>query len=145
MKTENCYLVPTLSAMYVSQTEPVARAFWLARLTPMLENISVPLSKAYKAGLKIGFGTDSAPGSPMYDTGVEFRYRKEYIGMDDLDILLQATRINADIAGLSGKKGQIIAGADADLLLIDGKPDKDISVMYKLPEAVWKHGKRIEQ
>lgn len=143
MKTRDCYLVPTLSAMYVSQTEPEARAFWLARLTPMLENISVPLNKAYKAGLQIGFGTDSAPESPMYDTGVEFRFRKEYVGMNDLDILLQATIVNAEIAGLTNKKGQIIEGADADMVLIDGKPDKDISAMYKLPDRVWKLGKRV--
>lgn len=142
--TDDCYLVPTLSAMYVSQTEPKERAFWLARLTPMLENISVPLNKAYKAGLKIGFGTDSAPGSPMYDTGVEFRFRKEYAGMGDLDILIQATKINAEIAGLKKSKGQIVSGLDADLVLIDGDPDKDISAMYKFPEHVWKAGKHVK-
>lgn len=144
LKTEDCILIPTFSAMHVSQTDPEERKFWLERLTPMLEKCGVSIERAYKAGAKIGFGTDSAPGSPMYEEGVEFRYRKEYAGMDDLDILMQATKINAEIAGLAEKKGQIMKGLDADLILVEGKPDLDISAMYKRPETVWKAGEIIK-
>lgn len=34
LASEDSYLVPTLAAMYVSQTDPQERSFWLARLTP---------------------------------------------------------------------------------------------------------------
>lgn len=143
LKTEDCYLIPTFSAMYVSQTEPVQRAFWLERLTPMLEKCGAAMELAYQSGAPIGFGTDSAPGSPMYEEGVEFRYRKEYAHMKDLDILLQATKYSAAIAGLANQKGEIGAGLDADLILIDGKPDLDISAMYRHPAAVWKAGRPV--
>lgn len=141
MKTETCCLVPTFSAMYVSQTEPKAREFWLARLTPMLEKCGANMERAYLAGASIGFGTDSAPGSPMYEEGVEFRYRKEYAHMKDLDILLQATKYSAKIAGLEERKGELKPGMDADLVLVEGKPDKEISALYCRPAAVWKGGK----
>lgn len=143
MKTKDCILVPTFSAMYVSQQEPEARKFWLARLTPMLEQCGRGIERAYHAGAAIGFGTDSAPGSPMYEEGVEFRFRKEYAGMKDLDILLQATKLSAKIAGLEGKKGEIQEGTDADLILVNGKPEEDISALYHRPDAVWKNGVRV--
>lgn len=92
LASEDSYLVPTLAAMYVSQTDPQERSFWLARLTPMLEDCAKAIGYAYRAGALIGFGTDSAPMSPQYDTGVEFRFRREYCGMENMDILLQATK-----------------------------------------------------
>ena len=139
LTSEDSYLVPTLAAMYVSQTDPQERAFWLARLTPMLESCAKTIGYAYRAGAVIGFGTDSAPMSPQYDTGVEFRFRKEYCGMENLDILLQATRNSALIAGLPDV-GEIKPGMKADLILADGDPAADLSAMYVPPVQVWKNG-----
>ena len=144
MNTEDVYLVPTFLAMYVSQTDPKERAFWLARLTPMLENCAQAIEKAYKAGAKLGFGTDSAPKSPQYEQGVEFRFRKEYCHMENVDILLQATKWSAQIAGISDKVGEIKKGMQADLILVDGDPEKELSVMYKPPVQVWKKGKLVK-
>ena len=139
LTAKNTCLIPTLSAMYVSQTDPKERAFWLARLTPMLESSAKTIGYAYRAGALIGFGTDSAPMSPQYDTGVEFRYRKEYCGMTNEDILLQATKNNAMIAGLTDR-GEIREGMKVDLVLVDGDPVADISAMYTPPVQVWKNG-----
>ena len=131
--------MPTLAAMYVSQTDPQERSFWLSRLTPMLEDCAKAIGYAYRAGALIGFGTDSAPMSPQYDTGVEFRFRREYCGMDNMDILLQATKNSAQIAGLSDV-GEIKPGMKADLILVDGDPVAELSAMYVPPVQVWKNG-----
>lgn len=141
-RTEDCFLVPTMGAMYVSQTDPVQRAFWLARLNPMLEKCASAVEKVYNAGLKMGFGTDSYPGSKQYDNGIEFQMRKELCHIDDEEIILQATKYSAEIAGLTDV-GEIHEGYRADLVLVDGRPDKDISCMYGKPYAVWKTGKRV--
>lgn len=140
LKTPDCSLVPTFAAMFVSQTEPEARAFWLARLTPMLESCAAGIEKACKAGVKIGFGTDSAPLSKQYEQGVEFRYRKELCHMTNTDILLQATKYSAEIAGIADRVGAIRPGLRADLLLVNGDPVEDLSVMYAPPARVWKSG-----
>lgn len=141
--TDGCYLVPTLSATYVSQTDPDERKFWLERLNPMRENMCRAIQRAYRAGAKIGFGTDSAPGGPQYEQGVEFRFRVEEAGMSPLEVLKEATVYNAEIAGRSDRIGCIKAGLDADLVIVDGHPDENIEVMYHPPFAVWKRGKMI--
>lgn len=140
LKTPETSLVPTFAAMFVSQTEPEARAFWLARLTPMLESCAAGIAKACRAGVRIGFGTDSAPSSRQYEQGVEFRYRKEFCGMSNTEILLQATKYSAEIAGIADRVGEIRPGLRADLILVNGDPVEDISVMYAPPARVWKSG-----
>lgn len=139
-QTEDAYLVPTMAAMYVSQTDPEARAFWLERLNPMLVQCSAAMEAAYHAGLKMGFGTDCAPKSAQYEKGIEFQMRKRNCHMQDEDILLQATKNSAEIAGICDQVGEIRPGLTADLILVDGKPDQDISVMYGKPAKVWKKG-----
>lgn len=143
LATEGCYLVPTLAATYVSQTDPEERRFWLARLEPMKESMCRAIRRAYEAGAMIGFGTDSAPGGPQYDNGVEFRFQAEDAGMAPLEVLKQATVYNAEIAGWADRVGCIRAGLDADLVLVDGRPDENMEVMYHPPFAVWKSGKQV--
>ena len=138
--TKKTFLVPTFAAMYVSQTDPKERAFWQARLGPMLQCCVKSIAKAYCEGAIMGFGTDSAPLSPQYEHGVEFQMRSEYCHMNPIDILRQATCINAHIAGIGDHVGTIARGMDADLVLVDGDPSKDISVMYRRPVKTWKHG-----
>lgn len=142
-ETDGCYLVPTLSAMYVSHPEGEAGSFWCKRLGQMLECCAENIERAYTAGLKLGFGTDSTVTMDQYEQGLEFRYRKEFCHMADKDILLQATTYNAEIAGLADRIGQVREGYDADLILVDGNPDEDLAVMYHKPEKVWKRGELV--
>jgi len=142
-RKEDCWLVPTLAAMYVSHPEGEEGSFWIKRLGEMLTDCTANIEAAYRRGLKLGFGTDSTVGMDQYEQGLEFRYRKELCHMSDVDILKQATVYNAEIAGLAGHKGEIKPGCDADLILVDGKPDVDISVMYHKPVKVWKSGKLV--
>lgn len=143
LSTPSCCLIPTFSAMYVSQTEPEEREFWLERLNPMLERCTVAIEKAYRAGAKIGFGSDSSALSVQYEKGIEFKMRKELCHMKDMDILMQATGINAEIAGIDDHVGQIREGLNADLILVNGRPDENIEFMYGKPAHVWKSGRMV--
>lgn len=134
-------LIPTLAVMYIA--DGPHKAYWQARLGPMFDHCTAMMEKAYHAGMQLGFGTDCAAGSFEYENGIEFRFRKENCRMGDLDILLQATKINAEIAGISNNVGEIKPGLKADLILVDGKPDQDISAMYQRPCKVWKGGKLV--
>lgn len=139
----NCFLVPTLAVMYIS--DGPQKEYWEKRLGPMFKHCTEKMAKAYEMGMFLGFGTDCAAGDYCYDHGIEFKFRKENCGMKDLDILLQCTRNNAVIAGIDNKVGQIKKNLNADLILVDGKPDKDISCMYSKPEMVIKKGKIVRQ
>ena len=89
----------------------------------------------------MGFGTDLYNGE-LSRFPQEFRIRKELCGMRDLDILLQATKYSAEIIGAAEQTGTVKAGLRADLILVDGNPDQDISVMYKRPLMVFQNGER---
>ena len=65
--------------------------------------------------------------------------------MKDLDILLQCTRNNAVIAGIDDRVGMIRKGMEADLILVDGKPDQDIGAMYHRPDLVVKRGHIVRE
>ena len=101
-------------------------------------------NKAYKAGVKIGVGTDLLPHEAI-KYPYELQIRKESCGMDDLDILIQATKMSAEIAMIQDQVGEVKEGLYADLLVVDGKPDQDISVLYHKPEMVIKAGKIVRK
>lgn len=141
---EDFYLVPTLSAMYQNpeKTSP-DMMFLIDKLKNMLEVSKKCLQKAYEAGLKMGFATDSTVGMDQYEEGIEFRFRKEHCGMSNIDILLQATKVNAEIVEMADCLGEVKKDYIADLILVDGKPDQDISVMYHKPDMVFLAGERV--
>jgi imidazolonepropionase-like amidohydrolase len=87
-------------------------------------------SKAYKAGVKIAFGTDAG----VYAHGknwMEMEYMTE-AGMPALEVLRSATLSAAELIGISDKTGSIEKGKWADIVAVDGDPVKDIQVMGKV-------------
>jgi imidazolonepropionase-like amidohydrolase len=78
------------------------------------------------AGVKLGFGTDLL--GETYDQQCrEFTIRSEVF--KPLEILRQATSISAEILMREGELGCIKPGAHADLLVVDGNPIDDISLL----------------
>lgn len=102
------------------------------------------VNSAYRAGLKLGFGSDIDYINFCKYPGMEFYARTDWFDFDYKDILLQATKYSAEIAGLDHCKGTIKVGKNAELVLIDGKPDEDIYVMKKHPRYVYYRGELIE-
>jgi len=91
---------------------------------------------AAKHEVKVGFGTDLFGPEPTFQQqNLEFTARLAYFS--SLDILKQATSVNAELLSMSGPRnpyqdgplGVIKSGAYADLVLVDGNPVKDISVL----------------
>lgn len=91
--------------------------------------------KKYKA--KVLFGTDMVASMESKKAQVtEFTLRSEWFS--NAEILKQATSVNAEALELSGprnpypgKLGVIEKGAYADILLINGNPLEDISILLK--------------
>ncbi|MBV7276189.1 amidohydrolase family protein [Clostridium sp. PL3] len=101
------------------------------------------LKKAYEAGLKLGWGTDIPMTGFIEHPGLEFIVRKEYLGISNIDMLLQATKNSAEIAGYGEELGTIKVGKIADLIIVDGNPDEDIKVMCKQPLHVIRDGEKL--
>ena len=85
------------------------------------------------AGVKIGFGTDLL-GSMHEHQLSEFAIRAQVLPA--VDILRQATSINAELLNRSGELGVVAAGALADLIVVDGDPIADIGLLSGQGEAV---------
>lgn len=102
------------------------------------------VNKAYQAGLKLGFGSDADYANFAKKPGLEFISRTDWYDFQYKDILLQATKYSAEIAGLEDTKGTIKVGKNAELVVVEGNPDEDIYVMKKKPKYVFFHGEVIE-
>lgn len=84
------------------------------------------LESMRRAGVKIGFGTDLL-GSTYPQQCREFTLRREVFS--PLEILRQATSVNAEILQHKDALGCVKIGAHADLLLVDGDPLQDIGLL----------------
>ncbi len=79
-----------------------------------------------QAGVKVCFGTDLL-GALYRQECREFTLRSEVF--TPLEILRQATSVTAEMMMMEGHIGCIAPGAYADLLVVDGDPLKDISLL----------------
>ncbi|CAM3997699.1 amidohydrolase family protein [Bordetella tumulicola] len=79
-----------------------------------------------RAGVKMGFGSDLLGPSQRLQSD-EFRIRAEVL--PNFEVLQSATLIGAEILNMQGKLGQLIEGAIADVLVVDGNPYKDINCL----------------
>ncbi len=94
---------------------------------PMIQNT---FSKAYKAGVKIAFGTDAG----VYAHGknwMEFVYMTE-AGMPTLEAIKCATINASELIGVSDKVGSIEKGKLADIVAVEGDPTQDIQAMGRM-------------
>ncbi len=78
------------------------------------------------AGVQVGFGTDLI-GAIQPMQCIEFGLRSPVFS--NFEILHQATGMNARIIGAQGEIGQIVEGAYADILVVDGNPLEDLKLM----------------
>src|ERR1700741_5275787 len=89
-----------------------------------------------KAGVKILLGDDY--GAMFMDHG---RYGEELalyvneVGIPALDVIRWATKNGAEAMGLGDRTGTLTAGKLADLVVVDGDPLADITVLQQ-PEKI---------
>ncbi len=99
-------------------------------------------TKAVKAGVRIGFGTDAGI-YPHGDNGRQFAYMVKY-GMTPLGAIRSATIDAAASLGRSQELGSIAPGKFADLIAVKGDPLEDIDRLRQV-SGVIKQGLLIHQ
>lgn len=58
------------------------------------------------------------------------------IGLSPIEALRAATSRSADALGLGGRKGALLPGADADLLVVGGDPTRDVAALHDVREVL---------
>ena len=134
MKQKGTWLVPTLSAGKFVFEKAKIDGFFPEIVRPKAQTIG-PLmqgmfSRAYKAGVKIAFGTDQGV-APHGENAREFEYMVE-AGMPPLEAIRAATLYGATVMGLDRLIGTLEVGKYADIVAVPGDPAKDIAVMSKV-------------
>lgn len=92
--------------------------------------IQETFARAYKAGVKIAFGTDTGV-SPHGDNWKEFAYMVE-AGMPPMEAIQSATMGGAELLGVTDTLGSVEPGKLADIVAVDGNPIEDINQMGKM-------------
>jgi len=142
MKKNGTYFVPTLlvanRGLKVAIEHPdrlppssAAKAKIVAPGT--IKNTGV----AYRAGVKLAFGTDQTGGN-----GEEFALLAQ-AGITPMDAILMATRNAADLIGAAQDIGSIAPGRYADIIAVKGDPLADPRALEKV-SFVMKGGKVVK-
>jgi imidazolonepropionase-like amidohydrolase len=84
------------------------------------------LSIMREAGLAMAFGSDLL-GQLQRHHCQEWEIRARVLPV--AEIIRSATLVGAKLCGLEGEIGAIAPGAYADLLIVDGDPYRDVSVL----------------
>jgi imidazolonepropionase-like amidohydrolase len=125
MKAKGVYLVPTLlAAEWVNTKLDKFPPSIVEKARAALQARSQMFKDALKAGVRIGFGTDSAV-SPHGLNAREFALMVS-LGMAPAAALRSATSVDAALLGLSAKLGTLEVGKLADVVAVPGNPLNDI-------------------
>ncbi|HWJ43352.1 MAG TPA: amidohydrolase family protein [Solirubrobacterales bacterium] len=129
MAQKGAYLVANLVA-YVAMKE---RAAQYGMPPEMLEKNDMVLEGGYRsleickrAGVKVAYGSDLL-GALVEDQSREFSIRTTVVA--PIEVIRSATLIAAEVVRRPGQLGVVEPGAWADLIVVDGDPLKDITLL----------------
>jgi imidazolonepropionase-like amidohydrolase len=135
MVERGAYLVPTLVTYFMIEEFGRSLRFPEASLRKVADVLAAGLRSleiARDAGVPLGFGTDLL-GETHEHQSREFALRAKVLPA--ADIIRSATVVNAEILNRAGELGVIAPGALADLLVVEGNPLEDVSVL-EAPERL---------
>ncbi len=124
MKKHGTYYVPTISAGKFVAEKAKQKGYFPALVVPKAlaigPKIQATFAAAYKAGVKIAFGTDTGV-SPHGDNAHEFIFMTE-AGMPPLEAIKSATVTASELLRKSDILGTIEAGKLADIIAVQNNP-----------------------
>jgi len=148
VKAHDAFVVPTLAtydALYKYGAATGAPDFLKKKLEDVRTAGLEALVLLQEVGVSMGFGTDLL-GALHAHQSEEFLLRARV--MQPLDILRSATSINAKLLNRERELGCVKPGALADLIVVDGDPLEDLSVLMgqgaRIP-AIFKGGEALKK
>ena len=146
MKKKGTYYVPTIAAGKFVAEKAKIPGFYPAIIVPKALKVGPQIQKtfeaAYKAGVKIAFGTDSGV-SIHGENAKEFIFMTE-AGMPAMEAIRAATKNAASLLRIYDKVGSLTAGKWADIIATREDPTQNIQTVLEVP-FVMKDGKVFKQ
>ena len=146
MKRMGTYLVPTLSAGAFVVEKAQIEGYFPPVIKPKAEAIG-PLmqemvAEAYRAGVRIAFGTDAGVG-PHGTNALEFELMRR-AGIPVAEAIVMATRVPAELLGISEDYGTVTVGKVADIVAVEGDGLADPSLLMTV-DFVMKGGEVVKR
>jgi imidazolonepropionase-like amidohydrolase len=94
------------------------------------EHIKQALTRSYRAGVRIAFGTDMGVG-PHGQNAREFALMVE-AGMTPADAIKAATVDAAELLDIADIAGRLTPGKSADIIAVDGDPLADVTELERV-------------
>ncbi|MEY4529187.1 MAG: hypothetical protein RL768_2906 [Nitrospirota bacterium] len=132
MKQHGVYMVPTLSAL---STTAAGRpgcgipASALDKARAMTKRHQASFKKAHQSGLCIAMGTDAGTPFNYHGENAQELERMVAFGMNPMEAILASTAAAARLIGIHDTVGTLTRGRQADLVILDGNPLKQIEIL----------------
>jgi imidazolonepropionase-like amidohydrolase len=123
------FTVPTMATLFALLEEGEKLGFppvSMEKLRRIGDSTLTSLEIMKQAGVKMGLGTDLL-GALHTRQSSEFELRSRVLPA--IDILRSACAVNAELLGEEGRLGCVREGAMADLIVVDGDPLADVTVL----------------
>jgi imidazolonepropionase-like amidohydrolase len=128
IKSANAFLVPTMvtyEAIFREGKRYGIGDHQIAKIDLARQQSLQGLRYAYNEGCKIGSGSDLL-GDMASERTVEFELKAQV--MTPMEVLLSATKVNAELFRMTDKIGTVEPGKYADLIVVTGNPLKNLRV-----------------
>ena len=147
IKKAGAYLVPTMVTYEAISREGKNYGIGdhqIQKINLAREQSVQGLTYAYRAGCKIGSGSDLL-GDMMAQRAVEFELKAQV--MKPMEVLLSATRVNAALFRMSDRIGTVEGGKYADLIVVAGNPLRNLRVFQAQDnlKVIMKGGRAYKQ
>jgi imidazolonepropionase-like amidohydrolase len=132
MLRSDTWLCPTLAITQFLLDEGDARGVPPASLAKAREIAALhreSMRVAYRYGVRIFMGTDSCNTMAFGRHAWELELMQREIGMTPMETIVASTRSAAEALGVDSITGTVTTGKRADLLVIDGDPLSDLTIL----------------
>ena len=131
MREKGTYFVPTLLAGAWVAEKAKTDGFFPELVRPKALEIGpqskTTFAKAYQAGVKIAFGTDT--GVSSHGKNAEEFYEMVEAGMPEIQAILSATKEASILLGQNSMLGSVTVGKYADIIAVSENPLDNISTL----------------
>ncbi len=145
MLERNTYLVPTLSAPFQIIKGGIKGGvprYAVEKSKSVMKSHFQSVRRAYKAKIPIAMGTDA--GTPFNRHGENLKELELLMraGLTPMEAIVATTKTASEVLGLEKKIGTLEKGKVADLIVVNGNPIDDMSLLQKKQNilAVMKEG-----
>ena len=134
MTQRHVYMVPTLSALATTAACPTGCGIpdsARSKARNMVKQHEKSFRAALRRGVPIAMGTDAGTPFNYHGDNAQELERMVALGMTPMEAIMTSTSAAARLLGLIQDIGSIAAGKQADLLVVEGNPLRNIGVLLK--------------